>query len=35
QTFSVAGKRAGLNDERGQLYIQMSRFIQHSQGFCC
>lgn len=31
QTFSVAGKRAGLNDERGQLYIQMSRFIQHYQ----
>lgn len=31
QTFSVAGKRAGLNDERGQLYLQMSRFIQHYQ----
>ena len=25
QTFSIAGKRAGLNDERGQLYLQMSR----------
>lgn len=31
QTFSIAGKRAGLNDERGQLYLQMSRFIQHYQ----
>lgn len=31
QSFSIAGKRAGLNDERGQLYLQMSRFIQHYQ----
>ena len=31
QTFSIARKRAGLNDERGQLYLQMSRFIQHYQ----
>ena len=31
QTFSIAGKRAGLNDERGKLYLQMSRFIEHYQ----
>ncbi|MBF6977908.1 DNA cytosine methyltransferase [Aerococcaceae bacterium zg-BR22] len=29
QTFSYSGKRAGLSDERGQLYIQMIRVINH------
>ncbi|WP_054745671.1 DNA cytosine methyltransferase [Amylolactobacillus amylophilus] len=29
QTFSYSGKRAGLSDERGQLYLQMIRVIDH------
>lgn len=29
QTFSYSGKRAGLSDERGQLYIQMIKVINH------
>lgn len=29
QTFSYAGKRDGLSDERGQLYLQMIRIIKH------
>lgn len=29
QTFSYAGKRAGLSDERGQLYLQMIRVIDY------
>lgn len=28
QDFSLAGKRKGLNSERGQLYLQMKRVIQ-------
>ncbi|MBR7927042.1 DNA cytosine methyltransferase [Aerococcaceae bacterium zg-ZUI334] len=31
QTFSYSGKRAGLSDERGQLYIQMIKVINHYQ----
>ena len=31
QTFSYSGKRAGLSDERGQLYLQMIRVIEHYQ----
>lgn len=29
QTFSYAGKRGGLSDPRGQLYLQMIRVIDH------
>ena len=29
QTFSYAGKRKGLSDPRGQLYLQMIRVINH------
>lgn len=29
QTFSYAGKRAGLSDERGQLYKQMIKVVNH------
>lgn len=29
QTFSYAGKRGGLSDPRGQLYLQMIRIINH------
>lgn len=29
QTFSYAGKRKGLSDPRGQLYLQMIRVIKH------
>ena len=29
QTFSYAGKRNGLSDPRGQLYLQMIRVIKH------
>lgn len=29
QSFSVAGKRGGLSDPRGQLYLQMIRVIKH------
>ncbi|SDQ58481.1 DNA cytosine methyltransferase [Streptococcus equinus] len=29
QTFSYAGKRGGLSDPRGQLYLQMIRVIKH------
>ena len=29
QTFSYSGKRAGLSDERGQLYLQMIKVINH------
>lgn len=29
QTFSYAGKRKGLSDPRGQLYLQMIRVIDH------
>jgi len=29
QTFSYSGKRAGLSDKRGQLYLQMIRVIDH------
>ena len=29
QTFSYAGKRKGLSDPRGQLYLQMIRIIDH------
>ena len=29
QTFSYAGKRGGLSDPRGQLYLQMIRVINH------
>lgn len=29
QTFSYAGKRSGLSDPRGQLYLQMIRVIEH------
>lgn len=29
QTFSYAGKRKGLSDPRGQLYLQMVRVIKH------
>ena len=29
QTFSYSGKRGGLSDERGQLYLQMIRIIDH------
>jgi DNA-methyltransferase (dcm) len=29
QTFSYAGKRKGLSDKRGQLYLQMIRIINH------
>ena len=29
QTFSYSGKRGGLSDERGQLYLQMIRVIEH------
>ena len=31
QTFSYAGKRGGLSDPRGQLYLQMIRVIKHYQ----
>lgn len=31
QTFSYAGKRKGLSDPRGQLYLQMIRVIDHYQ----
>lgn len=31
QTFSYAGKRGGLSDPRGQLYLQMIRIIKHYQ----
>ncbi|PFB06869.1 DNA (cytosine-5-)-methyltransferase [Bacillus anthracis] len=31
QTFSYAGKRGGLSDPRGQLYLQMIRVINHYQ----
>lgn len=31
QTFSYSGKRAGLSDERGQLYLQMIKVINHYQ----
>lgn len=31
QTFSYAGKRKGLSDPRGQLYLQMIRVIKHYQ----
>lgn len=29
QTFSYSGKRGGLSDPRGQLYLQMIRVIEH------
>lgn len=29
QTFSYAGKRGGLSDPRGQLYLQMIRVVDH------
>lgn len=29
QTFSYSGKRGGLSDPRGQLYLQMIRIIEH------
>ncbi|MFR7639115.1 MAG: DNA cytosine methyltransferase [Allobaculum sp.] len=29
QTFSLAGKRKGLSDPRGQLYLEMIRLIKH------
>ncbi|QZX49270.1 DNA cytosine methyltransferase [Mycoplasma sp. E35C] len=29
QTFSYSGKRAGLSDKRGQLYLEMIRVIDH------
>lgn len=29
QSFSYAGKRKGLSDQRGQLYLQMIRVIDH------
>ncbi|WP_290138866.1 DNA cytosine methyltransferase [uncultured Dubosiella sp.] len=29
QTFSLAGKRKGLSDPRGQLYLQMIRVLDH------
>lgn len=31
QTFSYSGKRGGLSDPRGQLYLQMIRVIEHYQ----
>ncbi|PAK21115.1 DNA (cytosine-5-)-methyltransferase [Mycoplasmopsis agassizii] len=31
QTFSYSGKRAGISDKRGQLYLQMIRVIDHYQ----
>lgn len=31
QDFSVAGLRKGLNTERGQLYLEMKRVVEHCQ----
>jgi len=31
QTFSYAGKRGGLSDKRGQLYLEMIRIVNHYQ----